>query len=163
MYESVNKRLHKAAASSSRASEIKALLAQGAQIDYMDENGMTAVMLACQYNTHTAVLKALIQAGADIRQKEPNYKSDCLLLAANKSSNPRIIEVLLENGADLENRNYLGETALIMAVKTNPACAIAKALIKAGSCIDAKDYQGHDALYFAIEERRPSLIKALRT
>lgn len=83
-------------------------------------------------------------------------------LAANKSTSPKIIEALLEAGADLNARNYLGETALIMAVNTNPETRVISALLKAGADINARDYQGHSVLEYAKAAKRTYIVNQLK-
>ena len=132
--DSLNKKLLSAAISSTKAKDIKDLIAAGADVNTHNEWGLTPVMLAAQYNNSTAVLNALIAAGADIHEAEPKYRSNSLHLAANSSKNPKIIEALLAAGANIDARNYLGETALIMAVNSNSETKMTTQLIKSGRC-----------------------------
>ena len=147
--DSLNKKLLSAAISSTKAKDIKDLIAAGADVNTHNEWGLTPVMLAAQYNNSTAVLNALIAAGADIHEAEPKYRSNSLHLAANSSKNPKIIEALLAAGANIDARNYLGETALIMAVNSNSETKMTTQLIKSGADVNACDYQGHSVLDYA--------------
>ena len=148
--ETINKKLLAAAINATKARDIKDLLDKGADINTHNEWGLTPVMLAAQYNHSVAVLKALIEAGADIHEAEPKYRSNALHLAANSSKNPKVIEALLDAGANIDARNYLGETALIMAVNSNDETKITTQLIKYGSYIYARDYQGDFVLDYAM-------------
>ena len=114
--ESLNKKLLAAAISATKASEIKKLVEEGAEINCHNEWGLSPVMLAAQYNHCVAITKALIDLGADIHEAEPKYRSNALHLAANNSDNPKVVEVLLDAGANIDARNYLGETALCSRV-----------------------------------------------
>ena len=67
--ETINKKLLAAAISATKARDIKDLLDKGADINAHNEWGLTPVMLAAQYNHSVAVLKALIEAGADRTQR----------------------------------------------------------------------------------------------
>ncbi|NLE15796.1 MAG: ankyrin repeat domain-containing protein [Spirochaetales bacterium] len=160
--ETLNKKLLAAAVSATKVKEIKTLLDEGADIHTQNEWGLTPIMLAAQYNPSVNVLKALLEAGADIQEAEPKYRSNSLHLAANKSASPKIIEELLKAGADLNARNYLGETALIMAVNSNPETRIVSALLKAGADINARDYQGHSVLEYAKAAKRTYLVNQLK-
>jgi ankyrin repeat protein len=160
--DALNKKLLNAVLSATRRREITALLNQGADVHTQNEWGLTPIMLAVQYNPAVVVTRALIEAGADIGEPEPKYRSNALHLAANNTTNPKIIEALIEAGANVEARNYLGETPLIMAVLSNPETRIATALIKAGSDINACDYQGHTVLEYARLAKRTYLINMLR-
>ena len=112
--------------------------------------------------TGSARQNALLEAGADIHESEPKYRSNALHLAANRSTNVKVIEALLEAGADLNARNYLGETALIIAVNTNPETRIVSALLKAGADFNARDYQGHSVQEYACEAKRTYIVTQLR-
>lgn len=160
--ESLNKKLLAAAVSATKGSEIKNLLKAGADVHAQNEWGMTPIMLAAQYNPNVAVLKALLEAGADIAETEPKYRSNALHLAANKTTSPKVIDALLAAGADLNARNYLGETPLIMAVNANPETRVVSELIKKGADINARDYQGHSVLEYAKSQRRTYIVNELK-
>ncbi len=160
--ETLNKKLLAVSVSATKVKEVKSLLEQGADIHTQNEWGLTPIMLASQYNPSVNVLKALLDAGADIQEAEPKYRSNALHLAANKGTSPKIIEELLKAGADLNARNYLGETALIMAVNTNPETRVVTALLKAGADINARDYQGHSVLEYAKVAKRTYIINQLK-
>lgn len=160
--DSVNKKLLAAALSATRAREIKELLEKGADVHAHNEWGLTPVMLAAQYNHSVAVLNALIAAGSDIHEAEPKYRSNALHLAANKTTNPKVIESLLAAGANIEARNYLGETALIMAVNSNDETRISTQLIKLGADINARDYQGHSVLEYAKASKKTYIVNLLK-
>lgn len=160
--ESLNKKLLAAAISATKASEIKKLVEEGAEVNCHNEWGLSPVMLAAQYNHCVAITKALIDLGADIHEAEPKYRSNALHLAANNSDNHKVVEVLLEAGANIDARNYLGETALIMAVNNNPETKMATQLIKSGADINARDYQGHSVLDYAKVAKRTYLVNMLK-
>ncbi len=160
--ESLNKKLLAAAISATKASEIKKLVEEGAEVNCHNEWGLSPVMLAAQYNHCVAITKALIDLGADIHEAEPKYRSNALHLAANNSDNPKVVEVLLEAGANIDARNYLGETALIMAVNNNPETKMSTQLIKSGADINARDYQGHSVLDYAKVAKRTYLVNLLK-
>ena len=123
---------------------------------------MTPLMLAAQYNIHVVVLKALLKEGADLFAVEPKYRSNALHLAANTCSNPKIIEALVEAGADINARNYLGETPLIMAVLSNDNTRIFSQLLACGADISICDWQGHNVMEYARREKRPYIITILK-
>lgn len=160
--DSINKKLLAAAVSATKAKDIKELIAKGADINAHNEWGLTPIMLAAQYNRSVVVIKALLEAGADIHEAEPKYRSNALHLAADSTTNSKVIEVLLDAGANLDARNYLGETALIMAVNSNTETKIATTLIKLGADINARDYQGHSVLDYAKLAKRTYLVNLLK-
>ena len=161
--DALNRKLLAAACDATKkAKDIRELIRNGADIHCQNEWGMTPVMLAAQNNSSVVVLNALIAAGADIKATEPKYRSNSLHLAAGNSDNPKIIETLIKNGADLNSVNYLGETALIMAVNSNKSTRVVSALIKAGADVHASDYQGHTVLEYARANKRTYIINTLK-
>jgi len=104
----------------------------------------------------------LVEAGADVFEREPQYKSTALQLAANHNPNPKVIEALVTAGADVHDVNYLGETALVMAVNSGNVTSVISALIKAGSDVNARDYQDRSALDYARMSRRRYVVKILK-
>lgn len=160
--KTLNKKLLAAAVDATKAIEIHTLIRQGADVNCTNEWGMSPLMLAAQYNTHVVVLKALLKEGADLFAVEPKYRSNALHLAANKCSNPKVIAALIEAGADINARNYLGETPLIMAVLQNDNTRIFSQLITCGADIRICDWQGHNVMEYARREKRPYIITILK-
>ncbi len=160
--KTLNKKLLSAAVAATTANEIHFLVRQGADVNCTNEWGLTPLMLAAQYNTHVVVLKALIKDGADIAAVEPKYRSNALHLAANKCSNPKVVETLIEAGADINARNYLGETPLIMSVLQNQNTRIFSQLISSGADITICDWQGHNVMEYARLQKRPYIITILK-
>ena len=158
----LNKKLLSAAISGTKAIDIHNLTRQGADVNCANEWGMTPLMLAAQYNPPVVVLKALLKDGADLNAVEPKYRSNALHLAANKCSNPKVIETLVEAGADINCRNYLGETPLIMAVSQNENTRIFSQLLTCGADINICDWQGHNVMEYARLEKRPYIITILK-
>ncbi len=160
--KTLNKKLLAAAVSATKAKEIHELVKMGADVNCVNDWGMSPLMLASQYNTHVVVLKALLHDGANIHAVEPKYRSNALHLAANKCSNPKIIEALIDAGADINARNYLGETPLIMAVQANDNTRIFSELLSCGADINICDWQGHNVMEYARREKRAYIITILK-
>lgn len=159
---SLNKKLLVAATKATKAKEIREILTKGANINCQNEWGMSPLMLAVQNNPGVAITKQLIASGADVHAVEPKYRSNSLHLAANKSKNPKVLEELIKAGCELNSRNYLGETPLIMAVNQNTETRVVSALIKAGADINAQDYQGHSVVEYARAKKRTYIINTLK-
>ncbi|MBQ3402167.1 MAG: ankyrin repeat domain-containing protein [Synergistaceae bacterium] len=54
---------------------VKALIKAGADVNLKTNGGVTALMLATQWNSNPEVVKALIKAGADIFAKDNEGKT----------------------------------------------------------------------------------------
>ncbi|MHC1691573.1 MAG: ankyrin repeat domain-containing protein [Sphaerochaetaceae bacterium] len=160
--EKLQEKLLAAADSAKNPAEIVALLKKGADIHCKDTFGLTPVMRAALFNSYAKVIASLVEAGADVFEREPQYKSTALQLAANHNTNPLVIEVLVEAGSDVNDVNYLGETALIMAVNSGNVTKVISALVKAGSDVNARDYQDRSALDYARMAKRSYVVKLLK-
>ena len=148
--------------SAKSASSVNRLLKAGADVHGTDSFGLTPLMRAALFNTRAEIIHALVEAGADVMAREPQYKSTALQLAANHNPSPNVIEALVEAGSDIHDVNYLGETALIMAVNSGNDTRVISALIRAGSDVNARDYQDRSAVDYARMSRRPYVVKILK-
>lgn len=62
-----------------------------------------------------------------------------------------LVELLVDNGADITKPNMSGGTCLINSVQSLPLCLF---LIKKGADVNATDVQEKTALHYAIQEHR---------
>ncbi|MGI6433098.1 MAG: ankyrin repeat domain-containing protein [Sphaerochaetaceae bacterium] len=160
--QTLNEQLFHAADNAQDATVIQNLIDQGVSVHLTDSFGLTPLMRAALFNSSAAIIKALVALGADVFQREPQYKSTALQLAANHNPHAAIIEALVEAGSDVHDVNYLGETALIMAVNSGNSTPVISALIRAGSDVSARDYQDRSALDYARMSRRSYVVKILK-
>ena len=83
----------------------------GADIDWLDKNGLVPVEYACIYENYD-LLKILVNAGCKINWKDHN--SLCLYLAARNEY--KLLWALIQRGLDVNVDTYRGSTALYWAV-----------------------------------------------
>ena len=84
---------------------VELLIKHGARLE-----GSHALMFASSYG-HLEVVKYLLEIGAN-PQTDPNPTNpELALVAALRNGHEEIVKLLLEHGADLNARNYKGETA----------------------------------------------------
>ena len=81
---------------------VRTLLAAGADINEVDENGRTALMMASDYG-HAPVVRLLIEAGADLEKADKG--GDTALEIACRERSFDCIHLLLEAGAVLDEEN----------------------------------------------------------
>ena len=119
-------------------------------LDSRDEWGQTPLMVAASC-AHVKSVKALIEAGADVRACD---KHGCasLTLAANALSRggdaKKVVQMLLEAGADMEDRGGMGRTALMLAAERDHV-ELVRYLLEQGADPEAEK---DDALRWEIKE-----------
>ena len=160
--EKLQEKLLTAADNAKKADSVAKLVQQGADVNATDSFGLTPLMRAALFNPNAEIITVLVEAGADIFAREPQYKSTALQLAANHNPSAKVIEALVAAGSDIHDVNYLGETALVMAVNSGNDTKVISALIRAGSDVNARDYQDRSALDYARMSRRSYVVKILK-
>jgi len=138
---------------------LEALLAAKADVNGAQGDGMTALhWAAASDDLETARL--LIAAGADVKAATRVEGNTPLMIAAT-TGDARLLETLLEAGADPNAGNALGTTALMKAASSGSVPAV-EALLARGAGPDARESaHGHTALMFAAADDRGPAIKAL--
>jgi ankyrin repeat protein len=136
--------LHVAARHTTHAAVISYLLVWGSEVDKRippdDCWGFTcadtALHLAADRPTGAPILAALLASGADANSYDSKGREP--LQRAVVSANPAEIEVLLKAGADVDGKDYDGNTALHVISKNDiNELVIAQRLIAAGADVDA--------------------------
>ena len=112
-----------------------------------------------------AVLRALIQAGADPKRGLPEEAGghNVLHLVAEQGEDPQAVHLLVDTGLDvnaLTNPQMMGETALMLAVRRSPSPEVIKALLERGADTEVRDTQGQRAWEGLRPEREAWLKKS---
>ena len=127
------------AATDGNAELVLNLLRAGADPDYEDSDGYSALAWAV-FVGHLPIVLALLEHGCQTRC--PNSS---LLMWAVCSSNSGVVQALLEAGQFVHGTNTWGDTALMWAAREGDSQMIG-ALLEAGSPIDVQNMYGHTAL-----------------
>lgn len=90
---------------------VKALLAAGAEVNYADSKGESAISVA-SYKGHLTTVKTLLKAGADVNIT-PEGQS--LLMRIVKNNDLLLAQVVISAGADVNYSDESGNTALKIA------------------------------------------------
>jgi len=93
--DATSKSLLMKAAKSGNDWQIKNLINAGADVNYKDKDGWTALMYAVRYQENLNAITLLLQAGADI-QVENNFRTTALTIATCYNTNPDILNELLK-------------------------------------------------------------------
>lgn len=127
--EDVNQELIHAARAGDM-SKVNSCLAKGADVNAKDSVGMTALGCASK-SGHLSTVEALVAGGADINTHYDPFGASALITAAY-FNRPEILKFLISNGADVNAKNYSGQTALYFS-KANDLTAIQQILKEAGA------------------------------
>ena len=137
---------------------VRALIAQKADVNVPQADGMTALHWAVRAND-LATVQALLRAGARVNAAS-RYGMTPILLAA-QNGDPTVVAALLKAGADPNSALPEGETALMTAARTGNVESI-KLLVETGAKIGAKEnWQGQTALMWAASQNNAAAVKAL--
>jgi len=96
------------------ALEIQLLLNTGVNINIININGWSPLLIACKNNTSDTV-KLLIESGADLNFADPSGTT--ALMIATRDQNFEIVDVLCGKRVNLDHQNSQGKTALMLAVQ----------------------------------------------
>ncbi len=125
---------------------VKALIADGANVNSRDKTGGTALLWVAPARDNPEMVKLLIASGADVNAAD-NRGETALMIAASQS-NPGIMRALIEAGAKVNARNDKGVTALMSAAARANVVEI-KILLANGADATIKDKEGRVAADFA--------------
>jgi ankyrin repeat protein len=125
-----------------------------------NKNG-SVLMWAAMGAKDPAILKALVERGADVNESDVIFGGTPLTAAAGKSERPEMIAMLVSLGADVHKRVNNGDTAAMVAAQYNTVPGIIEALDAAGADFAAKNAQGKTALDLAREHGNATAEKAL--
>ena len=128
------------------------------EIDQIPKEQLVMVMIALAGKDEAEALSKLLKAGAN---PDCNLEGMTPLLAACAEGNVSCVKILLEHGADVNERAGNGVTALMMAsFAGKPECV--KVLIQAGANVHARADEGETALEFAVLRGELECAKLLR-
>ena len=112
----------------------------------------------------------IIEEG-DLNEIESSIKNGCDINATDDNNNtalmsaicfkPEVVELLLDSGANVNMKNYLGWTALMMASDYGYK-EVVKLLIDNNADISKKNSAGKTALTLAKENRHNDIVEILK-
>ena len=139
--------------------EVIDLLSNEKTVNLKDCYGLTACHFAASKDD-LVYLKILHSKGAKLNEKENIENTTPLAAACSKSSNPYVVDYLIKNGANINERSLNGNDALLYSIY-NPNPDIALYLIKEHKAdIHTKNRNGSNILMEAVKARSNDLIKA---
>ena len=127
---------------------VQRLLAQGMRVDAQDRQGRTA-LIAAAYRNQIAVAEMLIAAGADVNIQDSTQQSAYLIATSEVGSDPRLLNLTLQHGADVMSLDSYNGTGLIRAAERGHV-EIVQALLATPIPVDHVNRLGWTALLEAI-------------
>lgn len=96
---------------------VNLLIAYGAEVNAVNKSGLTPLHLSCR-KTDSAVVKILVENGADINAHHLPQNMTPLMLVCKDNFAFRLIPLLLSYGADVTIQRHSKETALFYLVQS---------------------------------------------
>lgn len=125
---------------------VKSLLAQGADVEASDANGVTP-LIAAAYGNHVETARILIDAGADVNRQDRTQQSAYLITTSDGYL--ELLEMTLAAGADVHSLDSYNGTGLIRAADRGHV-EIIETLLKTDINVDHVNRLGWTALLEAI-------------
>lgn len=127
---------------------VRDALAAGGRVDAADETGATALVLAA-YGNHVDAARVLVEAGADVNHQDTTQQSAFLIATSEVGGDPRLLDLTLANGADVNAKDSYNGTGLIRAAHRGHWQVVDR-LIAAGTDLDHVNRLGWTALLEAV-------------
>jgi ankyrin repeat protein len=128
-------------------------------LDLHSADGFTPLTLACYFDYYD-IVEYLVETGADVDLIANNESKVAPLNSAVASGNTRIVELLLDAGADPDIAQQSGITPLHSAAHKGNA-DICEILIKNGAGIMIRSDDGRTAIDFATEMGHDKVVNIL--
>ena len=133
-------------------------LPQLSNIDEPDEQGFPWIVQAARDGNEQMIRKLLV-SGADIEASHTSTRRHALS-EASIQGHQRIVDLLIEEGCPLENRDAEGNNALHHACRRG-RLNIAKSLVNSSDLIDAMGPQGQTPLHLAMQVPHQNVVMLL--
>ncbi|ORY73999.1 ankyrin, partial [Neocallimastix californiae] len=135
---------------------IKLLLVKGANIKHINKKGESII-----HDNKIVILKTLMKHGLLLEMK--NSEGNTPLFLSIFYRNTKIIEMLLENGANIKHKNKNGEVTVKMVnqIIEDKKLNILKFLIDHKLNLEMENKDGWTPLFYAVSFPRPVMVEAL--
>lgn len=148
------------AAISSREDLIQELLENGANVNAENQRTgkgtlFTLIWVCWNLNIYKIpydIVSILIDAGADVNERDSESGNTILMYLVSYYSDPEILKLLIENGARVDSYNKTLQRPLHLIAKNSLLMEHARILLDNGADINSKDEKGRTPLMVAADE-----------
>ena len=137
---------------------VKKLISAGAQVDTPSPGSRWTPLMAAANNGHNDILIALLDAGANINNKDHQGRTPLFMAAFGGHED--VVRTLIDKGADVTLMTIPDHTPLMIAAN-NGHNNILIALLDAGADINNQDNQGLTPLFMATFEGHEDVVRTL--
>lgn len=142
--------------------ELESALNAGCDLNAIDSNGWSILMLAISKNCDLQIISRLIEAGADVNAFVEETGVNVLMTAIGCNADIEIIEKLINAGAHVNAMSKRGWSSLTAASACNVNPEVIRVLLNAGANIDSKSKEGQTPLMCAAGmNSNPNIVRVL--
>ena len=145
---------------SSNIKEVKTLIKEGEDVNYVNTLGNSLLHIAIQNNENKILGELLNAPGIDINVKNKSFGYTPLILAVSQS-NTKITKMLLDKNANVDIQANHGITALMTSLGLKGENDLSMLLLDHNANINIADSIGYTALCFAIENENELIFDKL--
>lgn len=147
------------AVESNNLAGVKQLIGQGVDVNALEANGDAPLVMAA-YLGHAEIVRALLEAGADVTAVDPEMKATALHAAAY-AGRTEAARLLIQYKVDINKQGPRnGYTALHDAIWQGHTDT-ASVIIDAGANLGLKNHEGQTPLDFARARKRREIVALL--
>ncbi|WP_338871085.1 ankyrin repeat domain-containing protein [Spirosoma sp. SC4-14] len=141
-------------------SQVQQLIQEGADVNELDASQDAPLVMAA-YKGYSQIVKALLEAGADVRAVDPGMKATALHAAAY-AGRTEAAKLLIEYHIDINRQGpYNGYTALHDAIWQNNI-EVAQLLVDANADLSLRSHDGQSPLEFAKSKNRKEIVALIQ-
>ena len=128
-----------------------------------EERDLDGELLAAAYENDVAAAQQLVEEGADVNVKDESQQSAYLIATSEVGDDPRLLDLTLDAGADVNAKDRFNGTGLIRAAERGYATIVAR-LLETDIDVDHVNRLGWTALLEAVilGEGGPEHIETVR-
>lgn len=153
------------AAADSGLEVMRQLIAHGADVNYTNPEGWTALLAAAEapavHGRASPIerVKLLVDRGAKVNAQDK--RGETPLIKVCRRLDPTLVAYLLRQGANVDLQAKDGKTALMVAIHVSSDPGVVKALLAAHPNMSIQSHSGDTAMSLAKEARRQDIVDLL--